>query len=70
MDSAFKGLNMDNTQIRNIVADHVAKTHGNEEFIRQIREGLQDDGPWMRAGYAVRDWVASQMQPAPEMIDE
>ena len=65
-----EGFAMGNEQIRAIVADHVAKTHGNKEFIQQIRDGLQDDGPWMRAGYAVRDWVASQMQPAPELIDE
>lgn len=61
---------MDNEQIRNIVADYVSLTHGNEEFIRQIRVGDQDDGPWMRAAYAVRDWFAEQMQPAPELIDE
>lgn len=63
-------MNMDNEQIRQIVADHVSLTHGNDEFIRQIRSGEQDDGPWMRAGYAVRDWVATQMAPVPELIDE
>jgi hypothetical protein len=61
---------MDNEQIRQIVADHVSLTHGNEEFIRQIRNGEQDDGPFMQAGYAVRDWVAAQMAPVPELIDE
>lgn len=63
-------LKMDNEQIRQIVADHVSLTHGNEEFIRQIRDGEQDDGPYMQAAYAVRDWVAEQMQPAPELIEE
>lgn len=63
-------LNMDNSVIRNLVADHVSLGHGNEEFIRQIRSGDQDDGPWMGAGYAVRDWVAAQMAPVPELIDE
>lgn len=61
---------MDNEKIREIVADYVSLTHGNEEFIRQIRVGDQDDGPWMRAAYAVRDWYAAQMAPAPELIDE
>lgn len=63
-------LNMENEQIRNIVADHVSLTHGNPEFIRQIRAGEQDDGPFLQGAYAVRDWVAMQMQPAPELIDE
>ena len=52
---------MDNAQIRNIVADEIAKTHGNLEFIRQVRDGEQDDGPWMRSAYAVRDWVMQEM---------
>jgi hypothetical protein len=63
---------MDNSQIRNIVADEIAKTHGNLEFIRQVRDGEQDDGPWMRSAYAVRDWVMAELtQPQQlEVIDE
>jgi hypothetical protein len=63
---------MDNTQIRNIVADEIAKTHGNLEFIRQVRDGEQDDGPWLRGAYAVRDWVMQEMAKPQreELIDE
>lgn len=48
-------MNMDNQQVRDIVANEVAKTHGNLEFIRQISNGEQDDGPWMRSALAVRN---------------
>jgi hypothetical protein len=63
---------MEDTQIRNIVADEIAKTHGNLEFIRQVRNGDQDDGPWMRSAYAVRDWVMQEMAKPQheELIDE
>jgi hypothetical protein len=52
---------MDNAQIRGIVADMLQPYHGNPEFIRQIKEGAQDDGPYMQAAYAVRDWVMQEM---------
>lgn len=42
--------------VRSIVADAlVAVGHGNAEFIRSLRNGQQDDGPFMRGGLAVRD---------------
>ena len=47
-------------ELRGIVADLVAKTHGNQEFIRQIRDGEQDDGPWMQGGIAVMDYIYEQ----------
>lgn len=47
-------------ELRNIVADLVAETHGNEEFIRQIRDGEQDDGPWMQGGIAVMNYINEQ----------
>lgn len=63
-------LKMDNEQIRQIVADYVSLTHGNEEFIRQMRDGEQDDGPYLTGAYAIRDWVLMQMKPAAEEIME
>ena len=42
--------------VRSIVADALeAVGHGNAEFIRSVRNGQQDDGPFMRGGLAVRD---------------
>jgi hypothetical protein len=66
------GMIMDNTQTRNIVADMLQPYHGNAEFIRQIRQGDQDDGPYMQAAYAVRDWVMREMAKPQheELIDE
>jgi hypothetical protein len=63
---------MDNAQIRDIVADMLQPFHGNPEFIRQIRGGAQDDGPYMQAAYAVRDWVMQEMAKPQreELIDE
>jgi len=46
---------MNDEKLREIVADAVARTHGNKEFIRQIREGDQDDGPYMVSAFAVRE---------------
>lgn len=46
--------------LRSIVADLVAETHGNQEFIRQIRDGEQDDGPWMQGGIAVMNYINEQ----------
>lgn len=61
---------MDDQQVRDIVADSVDTRHGNKEFIRQIRSGEQDDGPFMVAGFAVRDWVLEQFKAKEEMAYE
>lgn len=64
---------MTDEQLRNVVANEVAKTHGNREFIRQIREGDQDDGPYMVSAFAVRSWYKENMafvSPAPENVEE
>lgn len=42
-------------QVRNALADIVAIDHGNEEFIRQIRSGEQDDNWIVRIAFAIRD---------------
>lgn len=42
-------------QVRNALADIVAVDHGNEEFIRQIRSGEQDDNWIVRVSFAIRD---------------
>ena len=64
---------MNDEKLREIVADAVARTHGNREFIRQIREGEQDDGPYMVSAFAVREWYSDNMAfvtPAPENVEE
>lgn len=61
---------MDMQQMRDIVAREIAKTHGNPEFIRQMRAGEQDDGPWIQGADAVRTWFLEQMQPVPERLEE
>jgi len=55
-------------ELRNIVADHVQMTHGNEEFIRQIRDGQQDDGPFITGALAVWAKFMEGLQPAPEVL--
>jgi hypothetical protein len=55
-------------ELRNIVADRVEMTHGNEEFIRQIRSGEQDDGPFMVGAVAVWAKFMEGLQPAPEVL--
>jgi hypothetical protein len=40
--------------------------HGNAEFIRQIRSGEQDDGPFMVGAGAVWAKFMEGLQPAPE----
>ncbi|MCC3607429.1 MAG: hypothetical protein JGK24_30435 [Microcoleus sp. PH2017_29_MFU_D_A] len=54
-------------ELRNIVADRVEMTHGNVEFIRQIRNGEQDDGPFMVGALAVWAKFMEGLQPAPEV---
>jgi len=61
---------MDDTQLRELVAEEVGKTHGNKEFVRQIAEGGQDDGPYMQAAFAVRNWFLKEMMPPENGIDE
>lgn len=55
-------------ELRNIVADRVEMTHGNVEFIRQIRDGDQDDGPFMSGALAVWARFMEGLQPAPEVL--
>jgi hypothetical protein len=55
-------------ELRNIVADRVEMTHGNVEFIRQIRNGEQDDGPFMVGALAVWAKFMEGLQPAPEIF--
>jgi hypothetical protein len=54
-------------ELRSVVADHVEMTHGNVEFIRQIRSGEQDDGPFMMGALAVWAKFMEGLQPAPEV---
>lgn len=57
-------------ELRNIVADRVEMTHGNVEFIRQIRDGDQDDGPFMAGALAVWAKFMEGLQPAPEVLSD
>lgn len=55
-------------ELRNVVADRVEMTHGNPEFIRQIRDGDQDDGPFIVGALAVWVKFMQGLQPAPEIF--
>jgi hypothetical protein len=55
-------------ELRNVVADHVQMKHGNAEFIRQIRSGEQDDGPFITGALAVWAKFMEGLQPAPEIL--
>lgn len=57
-------------ELRNIVADRVEMTHGNSEFIRQIRSGEQDDGPFIVGALAVWAKFMEGLQPAPEVLSD
>jgi hypothetical protein len=57
-------------ELREVVADHVQKTHGNPEFIRQIRSGEQDDGPFMIGALAIWAKFMEGLQPAPEAFGD
>ena len=61
---------MDDSMMREVVARNVATRHGNPEFIRQLAEGEQDDGPFMQGARAVRDWFVEQLQPVEEPFEE
>lgn len=51
-------MNLDIDDVRNAVADALEKVgHGNILFIRSVREGEQDDGPFMRGAFAVLELV-------------
>jgi len=55
-------------ELRNVVADRVEMLHGNAEFIRQIRSGEQDDGPFMVGALAIWSVFMAGLQPAPEIL--
>ena len=55
-------------ELRNIVADRVEMMHGNAEFIRQIRDGEQDDGPFITGALAIWSVFMAGLQPAPEIL--
>jgi hypothetical protein len=57
-------------ELRNIVADRVEMMHGNAEFIRQIRFGEQDDGPFIVGALAVWAKFMEGLQPAPEVLGD
>lgn len=61
---------MDNTELRKLISETVGLTHGNPEFIRQIAEGQQDDGPYMVAAFAVRDWFLKELLPKVDQVEE
>jgi len=42
--------------------------HGNPEFIRQIRDGEQDDGPFITGALAIWAKFMEGLQPAPEVF--
>lgn len=54
-------MNLDIDDVRNAVADALERVgHGNELFIQSVREGGQDDGPFMRGAFAVLDLVETR----------
>jgi hypothetical protein len=55
-------------ELRGVVADRVEMMHGNAEFIRQIRSGDQDDGPFITGALAVWSVFMAGLQPAPEVL--
>jgi hypothetical protein len=61
---------MTNEQLRAVVADSMRQD--NKEFIRQIREGEQDDGPFMLGAFAVMEYINSHcsLLPISEPVDD
>ena len=57
-------------ELRGVVADRVEMMHGNAEFIRQIRSGDQDDGPFITGALAVWAKFMEGLQPAPEALGD
>jgi hypothetical protein len=74
MTDEAKEMLVSNQMVRDAVADEVGKTHGSREFVRQIRSGEQDDGPFMRGGFAARDAMLERFtclpKPPLEIDDE
>ena len=64
-------MQLDIDDVRNAVADALQKVgHGNDLFIRDMREGGQDDGPFMRGAFAVLDLIERRnITPASETSD-
>jgi len=60
---------MTDDDLRDLIATDLTRTHDNALFIAQVRAGLQDDGPYMRAAFVVRDHYVAMLAPAPEEID-
>ena len=60
---------MTDAELRALVAEDLARTHDNPLFLQQVREGGQDDGPYMRGAFLVRNHYAAMLAPAPEEID-
>lgn len=63
---------MTNEKLREIMSEIVGGFHGNKEFVRQIRDGEQDDGPYMVAAFGLRDWYEENMAfvaPTPESME-
>lgn len=51
-------MTLDIDDVRKAVADALERVgHGNNLFIQSVREGGQDDGPFMRGAFAVLDLV-------------
>lgn len=61
---------MDDIKLRKLISETVGRTHGNQEFIRQIADGAQDDGPYMVAAFAVRDWFLKELLPKTDPVEE
>ncbi len=62
---------MTKQDIRNLLADNLL--HDNREFLRQIREGEQDDGPYVQAGMMVLEHILANYvlaQPSGQVSDE
>jgi hypothetical protein len=61
---------MTDAQLREIVADSLP--HDNKEFIRQVREGEQDDGPYIRGAAALMNYINENysLLPLPELIND
>lgn len=58
-------MTLDIDDIRNAVAQALERTgHGNIHFIQSVRDGGQDDGPFMRGAFAVLDLVTAQTVPS------
>jgi hypothetical protein len=61
---------MDNVELRKLISETVAQKHGNQEFIRQIADGDQDDGPYMVAAFAVRNWFLKELLPKSDPVED